>query len=624
MFTVPAGFDIIRRERGPATFSPELVVCCRVLQTGDPAAVSYQHNAAGMASLAAAVCVTGFKADAPIGSTTSGANASTTSVSSLDIGSVDNAQDATALLFGSRPSTGTLTATGFTSLATPSKSGNSTALAVLKQDTTTAGTVAGTTLTSTEAARMRGILITINAVPAIVGGNFDGTPTCSGNEAGYEVSGVITAADTISAVAVLAGSSTPSHTQIHDGLNAAGTGAEAAAATTVEAGAFKLNLEPLEYPIYDVHVAVGAHVVSFTNQMTLPLAGSRYVSVDLAGGSIPSESLWYPATATGDVVEMPLAVPPSGVPFSEVTATGGFSLAAALTGRQYIDLRTYDYSAKAWLAVEGLTAGEFGRTNVNNSAPEEIQPIPDQQVYTGIPMDEIRLDTVYVRDIDNDRLVFDLDNALPSGLEIAEIVDQDGPRWVIRGTPEPGTAGMTSHTITVTDIAGEQLVMTPFTVTVTDSAVVPDVVGDDLATATAAVAATGLQVASIAYAGIVDGTDEGDIFAIAPPPGTQLTPGAGVALSVAGWQFTAYSDVLLNNTDSPIEENVEVNYRLYADGDVDSPDYRDPDDRNTAIIDADGRILLKSNIAADTWVEAYKVNADRSRSEIWSGRVEFG
>jgi beta-lactam-binding protein with PASTA domain len=239
-------------------------------------------------------------------------------------------------------------------------------------------------------------------------------------------------------------------------------------------------------------------------------------------------------------------------------------------------------------------------------------------------MDEIRLDTVYVRDIDNDRLVFDLDNALPSGLEIAEIVDQDGPRLVIRGTPEPGTAGMTSHTITVTDIAGEQLVMTPFTVTVTDSAVVPDVVGDDLATAIAAVAATGLQVASIAYAGIVDGTDEGDIFAIAPPPGTQLTPGAGVALSVAGWQFTAYSDVLLNNTDSPIEENAEVNYRLYADGDVDSPDYRDPDDKNTAIVDADGRILLKSNIAADTWVEVYKVNADRSRSEIWSGRVEFG
>jgi hypothetical protein len=470
---------------------------------------------------------------------------------------------------------------------------------------------------------MRAIL---KPVPAPTGANFDGAPTLAPTEGGYELSFTLTGADTVSGVLVPPGSSTPSAAQIHDGQNQAGGAALRAASKTVDGGvASKLNLEGQDYPIADVHFAVGTHVVSFTDQLKLPPAGSQYVTVDLGGGSIPAESLWYPDTATGDVAEMPLAVSPSGVPFSEVTGKGGFSLATALTGRQYIDLRTYDYSAQDWLAVTGLVAGEFGRIYLNNDTPTEILPIPDQQWYTGIPIGDIRLDAVHVRDLDNDVLAYALDNALPTGVSIVQIVDQDGPYSVIRGMPELGTAGTTSHTLTVTDVALEQLVMTPFGVTVIESVAVPDVIGEDLDSEDGldAVINAGLDVIVI-Y--IKDFTVTArSIISTQPPAGERVTPGTQVAVYVSGASYSVLSPKLRDRkTGKLYPPGTVVGFRVYLDGGVGAPTRRLPDyfDDGT-VVDNNGQITLGSTSGGNHYYEIYQEAADKTEDVLMTGQIVF-
>ncbi len=432
-------------------------------------------------------------------------------------------------------------------------------MSILTQTIAMGADTGSRTFTWTGGARALGILLAIP--PAVTPGttNFSGTPTIAGNEGGYEVDFQLTADGTASAVATKANSSTPTSTQIHAGQNSAGTAAEDADSKTVLASTpSKMNLEPLAFPVYDIHLAASTNVLSYQDQVKDPPTGFQYVEVDLDGEALPSESVLHPSTATGDFLEASTVVLPDDVVIN-FTPTGGFSLENVVEGRQYFFKRQYDYSSAAWMQFDDEASGEYVTQYINNTPPAEITPLTDVVWVKDVAITPILLDGVYFEDSEGDVLTISMN--LPTGVSITR--DVDG-RNQITGTPT-GTASETAVTGTVTDIAGDSINITSWNYTILDSVAVPaGTVGTtDEATIVAAIEGAGL-VASVEFQAS-DTYDAGTLIGLNPPSGTLVAVGSvvNVVISVGyGYVISIEPPIAANNTGS-IWPDTEATFNFF-------------------------------------------------------------
>lgn len=454
-------------------------------------------------------------------------------------------------------------ATGMTNVDAYANSlgGVTAGISVLMQTIASGADIGSRAFNWTGAGRACGVLLVLNEEITAGTTNFSGTPAVDESEVGYEANFLLTADGVASAVATKANSSTPTYTQIHAGQNSAGAAAEESDSKTVTAStASKMNLEPLEFPVYDVHIAASTNVLSYQDQVKLPPTDYQYTEVDLDGGALPGDSVLHPSTATGDFFEASEVVLPADVVIN-FTATGGFSLENVVEGRQYFFKRQYDYSAAAWLQFDNEAAGEYTLQYINNVAPEEILAIPAQIWIVGKAITPIVIDGIYFEDSEGDTLTGSIDPAFPAGISFD--YDDDG-RLIITGTPTE-THTLTAHIPTMTDIAEDPTAGTAFNITVVAGVAVPTLTAgtDDEDSATTAIEGAGLVIAldyetsSTVTAGRVIGTSPsaGEIVAV----GSTVT----VVLSAGfGFTITIEPPIAVNNTGS-IWPDTEADYFFY-------------------------------------------------------------
>lgn len=570
LLNVVGGWTQVARIRGASTYAPELLIQTKIAGASEPATVSLTkvRTDDGTSVTGTAFSGAGFNTEdllVLLGHN----NSSTTNVESLLVDG-DSVEDNTLLIgiiANSQYDIDDHAASGMTNVDGyfNSLSGISAGISILTQTIATGADIGDRTFTWTGAGRACGALLVLNEEITAGTTNFSGTPTLTPNEGGYEYSYALTADGTASIVAVLANSSTPSSTQIHAGDNASdGDAEDFATATVTAATASKLNLEPLEFPVYDVHAAASTNVLSYQDQVKIPPTGYQYKEVDLDGGSLPEDSILHPGTATGDYLEASESVMPADVVIN-FTDTGGFWLENVVEGRQYFLKRQYDYSAAAWMQFGDEDAGDYTVQYVNNTAPEELDTIPDQTWTKDVAIDDIILDGVYFQDAEGDTLTIAMN--LPTGVSISQ--DANG-RNIITGTPT-GTASSTEVTGTVTDIAGDSINITSWYYEVLDSVEVPSGTPGvtDEETITGAMDAAGLTYV-VEYE-TSDTYDPGTLIGLGPASGTLVAVGSQVTIVMsAGFGFTISSDAngaaitIKNNTGTPMPDT-ELNY-LFAPG----------------------------------------------------------
>lgn len=638
IFVMPAGFEVVSPVRGPGISAPELIVATKEAASDEPS--SYAFSMSGAGGYASIGCVwrstETYDVEPYYPGQVSSANSNTSNVSSLSLASVNyNAQDK-VVCCATCPKDASVTVSGLGLEYSAAHSNNAgLRLSVLSSDVATSGSTGENIVQATAASRMRAAMFVVRAIPEAPPEPDEGTdftsidvePTTSGYNLPFEVDGN----DTVSVVAVIAGSAQPSATQVHEGKNQAGTVLPAAQRNSVSATAdtpAQISLTGLDLPLYSVAVAVGDNVEWFPDEYTLPLSGYQYQVVDLGGGSLPSETVLPAGTAGNgsvgsDVLEISATVAPQGVGLTP-TAKGGLSLNNQITGRTSFEVRTYDYSAGTWATIAGLSAGERQRWYFNNGIPVEVTPIPAQQWFVGIPIEEIRLDKNYVSDPESDDLTYSVDPTLPAGISIEIINDQDGPRAVITGTPEEESED--DYVITVTDEATDTVALTAVTITVSEGVEIPDVIGDASGDAIDALNTLELSVDNIIY----DPDSEeapGTVVGIFPAVGQIVPPGTQVYLTVAGYAYYALTDPARNNTNSLIPPGTVANWALWMGGDVDSPRKGVLPDhtKEGAVFDADSRMPFGSNSPGAGWLVIDDPHAtDKSLSQIWSGPVVIG
>lgn len=558
----PVGFNLIARRRGASGFAPEMLLAQKTMTAAGETTLTFTQNA-NLAATVIAWTEDDYNTESPF--TLVGSNdANASSVNTLTIpGGVEVPADSKLLLVirgGTAPETHTVSG-----MTLHYSAGSQSAISIMKQTLASAGDPGDRVVNWTDNGRAIGMMLAINPeIEVEPDANFSGSPTITPVEDGYQIDGAVTLPAQVSAVAVAIGSTTPSYTQIHAGQDSAGASAlakKSAAFTST----FSLNLEGLDYPLHDVHIAVGAHVLSFTDVLKLS-AGGQYTAVDLHGGSLPTDTIFFPGTATGDIDEAYEAVQPADIPIA-ITDTGGFTVENVVTGRQMFRHRTYDYSEQGWLAVDGLNPGEFGLVYINNEPPVEVDPIPDIQTYTHIPMTPIQVDVDHVRDAEGALLTLEFDVPLPDGLEVVVDTDNpDGPVNIIQGTPA-STGSPTTHVITARDDVGDAVTMTAFTISRGKGVAVPAVnIGEDSeAEAVAAIEGAGLTAAVVYQRDSTYGNDV--LISVDPPAGEYVPEDSTVVVTIS--QGTRYTITLApplntNNTNS-IVPDTEFQY-LFAPG----------------------------------------------------------
>lgn len=244
-----------------------------------------------------------------------------------------------------------------------------------------------------------------------------------------------------------------------------------------------------------------------------------------------------PSVATGDIWVMKLVTSPDN--YSLTPLADGTASWVGSNGTQTWLNKLYDSSLSAYYATD--EDGDYFSIIINDQAPVETAPIPDQQAYTNVLFEGPILDD-YVDEPEGQAITYDfaLGDALPSGLSVQSVVLNSGQpdeRTVqrIRGTPAGGTQGTYDIVMRASDPGGNQTTLTGWTLTVDVGILVPTVDGGSLTLDAAGedVADAGLIVGDI-IAEVNGSVTEGNIFDQDPEGGTYAIPGSPVVLYVSG------------------------------------------------------------------------------------------
>lgn len=401
--------------------------------------------------------------------------------------------------------------------------GNDASMALYYEIQTTATAVnAGSIAVTGGAAAISAAFVVV--IPPLVDPEFDGTPTTDDVPGGVDIDFEVTANATVSAVAVTRNSSAPSSAQIHAGQNAAGAAALDADSTSATGGVPDTLSLLFDFPIADMYIAVGTHVVALVDEIRGPAADEQFVTA--LAGPYDDDSIFDDETETGNIAVLPLIWSPGsagllvdedGIPYSEDPQSGW----------QYFEYREYDLATDAW--VETLEAGDYTTYHINNETAVELEVIPDITVYEQVSTTNLVLTNAYFSDPEDQRVTVST-TGYPSGISDEEVEVEGEWIWRRTGTPANGSAGTYTPNTTVTDPAGNVLTMTEYTMEVEESCVIPVTVGSTVATAIADVnAVTGLSVDSV-QAVNNDTQDAGEIDSSSPVAGTIVAPGTAVVL----------------------------------------------------------------------------------------------
>lgn len=243
-----------------------------------------------------------------------------------------------------------------------------------------------------------------------------------------------------------------------------------------------------------------------------------------------------PSIATGDIWVLELATTPDGYALTPL-ADGTASWVGSSGTQSWLN-KLYDSSLSAYYATD--EDGDYFSIIINDQAPVETAPIPDDQAYTNVLWEGPILDD-YVDEPEGQAIAYDftLGDALPSGVSVQTVVlnsGQPNERTVqrIRGTPAGGTQGTYDIVMRASDPGGNQTTLTGWALTVDVGVLVPtvddgsftlDAAGEDVADA-------GLAVSDIIAE--VDTATVGNVFDQSPEGGTYAIPGSQVVLYVSG------------------------------------------------------------------------------------------
>lgn len=256
-------------------------------------------------------------------------------------------------------------------------------------------------------------------------------------------------------------------------------------------------------------------------------------------GSLEADSPFQglsPAVAAGDIWVLKLITSPSGytlTPLSDGTASW-----AGDAGTQSWLNKLYDSSLGAYYPTD--EDDDYFSIIINDQAPIETAPIPDQQAYTNVLWEGPILDD-HVDEPEGQAITFDfaLGDPLPSGISVQTVVLNDGEpneRTVqqLRGTPAGGSQGTYDIVPRASDPGGNQTTLSGFALTVEVGILVPTVDGGalDWDEAGEDIADTGLIVGDIVAQ--VNSATVGNVFDQDPEGGTYAIPGSPVVLYVSG------------------------------------------------------------------------------------------
>lgn len=261
----------------------------------------------------------------------------------------------------------------------------------------------------------------------------------------------------------------------------------------------------------------------------------QYITLGTLEADSPFQSL-SPAVAAGDIWVAQLVTSPDSRPLTLLT--DGTAWFDGTTNSQSWLNKLYDLSLGAYYPTD--EDGDYFSIILNDQAPVETAPIPDQQAYTNVLWEGPILDD-FVDEPEGQAITYDfaLGDALPTGVSVQTVVlnsGQPNERTVqqLRGTPATGQQGTYDLVIRASDPGGNQTTLTGFALTVEVGVLVPTVDGGalDWGDAGEDIADAGLAVGDIVAQ--IDAATPGIVFDQDPEGGTYAIPGSPVVLYVSG------------------------------------------------------------------------------------------
>lgn len=274
------------------------------------------------------------------------------------------------------------------------------------------------------------------------------------------------------------------------------------------------------------HSSADSTVYSLTGQLLAPPAGSQYVTASglpysgtcsgSSGCSIVTGI--SPSIVNGDVLKCVTLTSPDAHAFILYSDGSWQIVALGDTARQEFDCDFFDVSLDAW-------HGSWQNWNGNHAPTQIAAPASSLLlVATGSAMTCIDL-TALVNDVEHDTLTYALQSgSWPSGVTLSG--------GSVCGTPT--SAGAYPVTIRVTDITGEYVDLTPFTLTTVGPVTVPNVVGTLGAAATATLEGVYLRAPGASQTNVCSGGRAAtEVAGQNPASGSVVSPFSDVALSLA-------------------------------------------------------------------------------------------
>jgi hypothetical protein len=377
------------------------------------------------------------------------------------------------------------------------------------------GTVEGSMSTT-------GMAFALNTASAPVG-SFVGTPTVTATTDGGIINFTITGGNaTVSAVAVIKGSATPTSTQIHAGQNGAGGAALAAVSATATTDVPSTRtLTGLTFPDHDMYIARSTNVVPLLSQRKLPPAGFQYKTITGLPWAAGQESILdgaSPAAVDGDVIVVPTHA--SSVDLGaaahalSVSGTGLVSVSPATdSSRLSFTKRFYDAS------VGDFSDGSAITDYINNVAPAHLGTVSPYLFEKDVAITAIPLEPAWGDD-DGDALTITFTTALPTGLSNSS--------ETLVGTPT--VYGSTDVTERATDVANE---FTDQVKTIQVGPRLPNVVNTAQAAAISTIEAIASLDAVLGTSAFSSTIAIGNVVSMSPPASTLVAPNAQVTLVIS-------------------------------------------------------------------------------------------
>lgn len=256
-------------------------------------------------------------------------------------------------------------------------------------------------------------------------------------------------------------------------------------------------------------------------------ATEQYARIDVAG-PYDANSFADVDSTVGNYIVFGKTWSPSGNPVLIDPATLIPYMDVAATGRQSVQYREWISATRSWLPVGGV-AGNYSTYWINNVAPVEITPIPDQTGWTNIAIAAVII-SAGVTDAEGDTLTYTGLSIPGLSIDPAYVV---GPQTAVAIVGTPTVANSYVVNLTVTDITGASTNLTAFDWVIGTGVAVPISSGVDYPDYIDDLGSAGLTLDGGDIVLVDTATPVGEVDTTSPVAGTYLPPGSPVTVYVS-------------------------------------------------------------------------------------------